>query len=77
MKQLLFTLLIALATVSSAWANTPTTLKPLKSPDGRMEVTFKLWDFAGGVICYNLYRDGKPVVLDSRLGFTLEWRDES
>ena len=76
MKQLLFTLLIALATVSSAWANSPTTLKPLKSPDGRMEVTFKLWDFAGGVISYNLYRDGKPVVLDSRLGFTLEWRDD-
>ena len=53
----------------------PTTFKPLKSPDGRMEMTFKLWDNAGGWITYNLYRDDKAVVLDSRLGFDLEWRD--
>ena len=61
---------------SAAWANSPTTLEPLKSPDGRMELTFKLWDFADGSISYSLSRDGKSVVGDSRLGFEMEWRDD-
>lgn len=61
---------------SAAGANSPTTLEPLKSPDGRMELTFKLWDFADGSISYSLSRDGKSVVGDSRLGFELEWRDD-
>ncbi|MBR4506758.1 MAG: glycoside hydrolase family 97 N-terminal domain-containing protein, partial [Bacteroidales bacterium] len=43
----------------------------LKSPDGRMETRFELKD---GMPYYSLYRDGMPVVLDSRMGFTLEWR---
>ena len=43
----------------------------LKSPDGRMEATFYLRD---GVPHYELKRDGKHVVLPSRMGFTLEWR---
>ena len=47
---------------------------PLRSPDGRMEVRFWLDD--GGVPYYALYRDGKAVVLPSRMGFTLEWRDD-
>ena len=60
---------------ASLWAYEPTTLKPLKSPDGRLEMTFKQWDKGGGgQMTYNLYRDGKPVVLDSRMGFSLEWR---
>ena len=45
----------------------------LKSPDGRMEVTFRLVD---GKPYYELARDGKPVVLPSRMGFELEWRDD-
>ena len=57
-------------------ANSPITLKPLKSPDGRMELTFKLWQFADSSISYSLARDGKTVVANSRLGFTLEWRDD-
>ncbi|MBR6330634.1 MAG: glycoside hydrolase family 97 N-terminal domain-containing protein, partial [Bacteroidales bacterium] len=43
----------------------------LRSPDGRMEARFELKD---GVPYYSLYRDGKAVVLPSRMGFTLEWR---
>ena len=70
-----FWLLILSGLISMTWANEPITLKPLKSPDGRMEMTFKLWQFDGGWISYNLYRDGKPVVLNSRMGFELEWRD--
>ncbi len=38
-----------------------------------MEVRFEL---KGGVPFYSLYRDGKPVVLPSKMGFTLEWRDD-
>ena len=45
----------------------------LKSPDGRMELKFSL---KGGVPYYELNRDGKPVVLPSKMGFTLEWRDD-
>ena len=45
----------------------------LKSPDGRMEARFALKD---SVPHYALYRDGKAVVLPSRMGFTLEWRDD-
>ena len=43
------------------------------SPDGRMELRFELKD---SVPYYSLYRDGKPVVLPSKMGFTLEWRDD-
>ena len=45
----------------------------LVSPDGRMEVKFSLAD---GCPQYALYRDGKAVVLPSKMGFTLEWRDD-
>ena len=76
MKRIVIAILMVLSTVFVAQANTPTTLKPLKSPDGRMEMIFKLWDFADGHITYSLYRDDKPVVLDSRMGFELEWRDD-
>ena len=43
----------------------------LRSPDGRMEALFELKD---GIPYYSLYRNGKPVVLPSKMGFTLEWR---
>ena len=52
-------------------ANGQTARESLKSPDGRLEVRFELKD---SVPYYSLYRDGKAVVLDSRMGFTLEWR---
>lgn len=43
------------------------------SPDGQMEVVFNLKD---GVPYYALNRNGKAVVLSSKMGFTLEWRDD-
>ena len=43
------------------------------SPDGKLELQFEVVD---GVPYYALNRDGKPVVLPSKMGFTLEWRDD-
>lgn len=76
MKRIFLFFLSLVLAEATLWAYEPTTLQPLKSPDGRLEMTFKLWDGPGGDghITYSLYRDGKPVVLDSRMGFTLEWR---
>ena len=45
----------------------------LNSPDGLLELRFELVD---GVPCYSLYRDGSAVVLPSKMGFILEWRDD-
>ena len=45
----------------------------LKSPDGKLELRFELKD---GVPYYALNRLDKPVVLPSKMGFTLEWRDD-
>ena len=61
--------MIGLAAFSAAFGQT--TDRKLKSPDGRLEARFCLRD---GVPHYELKRDGKPVVLESRMGFTLEWR---
>ena len=61
--------MIGLAAFSAAFGQT--TDRKLKSPDGRLEARFCLRD---GVPHYELQRDGKPVVLESRMGFTLEWR---
>jgi hypothetical protein len=60
---------ILLATVFTVGAQTG--VMNLKSPDGRMEARFELKD---GVPYYSLSRDGKAVILPSRMGFTLEWR---
>ena len=68
-RYLLFFLLTALLAPAYA-ANTPATLK---SPDGQLELTFTVQD---GVPYYALNRNGKPVVLPSKMGFTLEWRDD-
>ncbi len=43
------------------------------SPDGHLKLDFEMND---SVPYYSLYRDGKPVVLPSKMGFTLEWRDD-
>ena len=42
------------------------------SPDGRLAAHFWLAD--GGRPMYSLEREGRAVVRDSRMGFTLEWR---
>ena len=76
-KHILF---VSLIMATCTWANAvtnppgagePTVLETLKSPNSRLEARFELKD---GAPCYSLYRDGKPVVLPSRMGFTLEWR---
>ena len=68
-RHLLFLILAALLTPAFA-ANAPVTLK---SPNGQLELTFTVQD---GVPYYALNRNGKPVVLPSKMGFTLEWRDD-
>ena len=45
----------------------------LQSPDGKLELRFELRD---GVPYYTLDRLNQPVVLPSKMGFTLEWRDD-
>lgn len=49
--------------------------EPVKifSPDGKLELQFELVD---GVPYYALNREGKPIVLSSKMGFVLEWRDD-
>ena len=69
MKKNIFILLF-IGLFTSAYANTPVTLK---SPDNQLELKFEVVD---GVPQYSLDRAGKPVVLPSKMGFTLEWRDD-
>ena len=45
----------------------------LQSPDCKLELRFAV---VGGQPQYALNRNGKPVVLPSRMGFTLEWRED-
>ncbi len=45
----------------------------LQSPDKQLQLKFELRD---GIPYYSLDRAGKPVVLPSKMGFTLEWRDD-
>ena len=69
MKKILFAL--SLAVLICFTANGQTATNSLRSPDGRLELRFELID---SVPFYSLYRDGKAVVLPSKMGFTLEWR---
>ena len=71
MKNILFLLLLFSACfIGTAYAADPV---KLSSPDGQLELKFEI---VNGVPQYSLDRDGKPVVLPSRMGFTLEWRDD-
>ncbi|MBQ3989290.1 MAG: glycoside hydrolase family 97 protein [Bacteroidales bacterium] len=45
----------------------------LQSPDKQLQLKFELRD---GIPYYSLDRAGKPVILPSKMGFTLEWRDD-
>ena len=71
MKKALF-LILALSTSILQFAFGAAPVK-LNSPDGKLELSFELKD---GVPYYALNRNGSPVVLPSRMGFTLEWRDD-
>ena len=70
MKRIIFALLVIMAT---GFVATGQTSGKLFSPDGRLELRFELRD---SVPYYSLYRDGKAVVLPSKMGFELEWRDD-
>ena len=61
---------LAACLLTTAFAAEPV---KLQSPDGKLEVSFEL---RNGVPYYALNRVGKPVVLPSKMGFTLEWRDD-
>ena len=73
MKKLALFLVLAACMGIAAFAYEPTTYQPLKSPDGRMELIFKL---GGGTPYYELMRDGKQVIEGSKMGFKMEWRDD-
>ena len=70
MKKHLFILFALIGILSYSFASEPV---KLQSPDGKLELRFELRD---GVPYYALNRLDKPVVLPSRMGFTLEWRDD-
>ena len=72
MKRIILTTFLVLAAVWQT-AVAQTAHETLASPDGRMEVNFKV---IGGYPFYELKRDGKQVVADSKMGFELEWRDD-
>ena len=61
---------LALLFFATSFAGEPVTLK---SPDGKLELKFEVKE---GVPYYALDRMGNPVVLPSKMGFTLEWRDD-
>lgn len=70
MKKILLSLFVLLAALGLNVTAQPITLK---SPDGKMQLTFEL---RNGVPYYALDRTNQPVVLPSKMGFTLEWRDD-
>ena len=71
MKRILTLLfLMGLALIGKSFASPPITLK---SPDEQLELKFEVVD---GIPHYALNRNGKPIVLPSKMGFTLEWRDD-
>ena len=70
MKKQLVLLLLTLTLSAYSFAGEPV---KLQSPNKQLELSFELRD---GVPYYALYRANKPVVLPSKMGFTLEWRDD-
>ena len=66
-------ILFAIALVFSFGLQNANAQEKVTSPDGKLELQFEVVD---GIPYYSLNRDGKPVVLPSKMGFTLEWRDD-
>ncbi|MCR5822246.1 MAG: glycoside hydrolase family 97 protein [Bacteroidales bacterium] len=71
MKRIIIVFALLLATCF--YAAGQTAKEKLFSPDGRMELIFKL---GGGTPYYELLRDGKQVIEGSKMGFKMEWRDD-
>ena len=72
MTHLRLTIFTVIIVFAFGWQNANGQEK-VASPDGKLELQFEVVD---GVPYYALNRDGKPVVLPSKMGFTLEWRDD-
>ncbi len=72
MKQLKITFFAIALLIAFGWQNVYGQ-ETLTSPDGKLELQFEVKD---GLPYYALNREGKPVVLPSKMGFTLEWRDD-
>lgn len=70
MKKILLSLFVLLAALGLNVTAQPLSLK---SPDGQLKLSFEL---SNGVPYYALDRADQPVVLPSKMGFTLEWRDD-
>ena len=67
------TIIFAITLVFAFGWQTAVGQEKVTSPDGKLELQFEVKD---GVPYYSLDRNGKPVVLPSKMGFTLEWRDD-
>jgi len=70
MKRLSLFLILVINLGFASFADEPV---KLQSPNGQLELKFEVVD---GVPHYSLDRAGTPVVLPSKMGFTLEWRDD-
>ena len=69
-KNIIILFCLALGLLANSYAKEPV---KLQSPDGQLELKFEVVD---GVPQYSLDRNGKSIVLPSKMGFTLEWRDD-
>ena len=73
---LFFAAMLALPSFAQSYPKAPAMpadALTLQSPDGQLQLEFAV---VNGQPQYALDRAGKPVVLPSRMGFTLEWRDD-
>jgi hypothetical protein len=73
---LLFTAILTLPSFAQHYPKAPAMpadALTLQSPDHQLELKFAV---VNGVPQYSLNRSDKPVILPSRMGFTLEWRDD-
>ena len=73
MRRIFIAILIVLAIGGQSIYGQTAAKKTLKSPDGQLELKFEVKE---GIACYALDRNGKPVILPSKMGFTMEWRDD-
>ena len=72
MRQFKITLFAIVALFAFGW-HTAVGQEKVTSPDGKLELQFEVKD---GTPYYSLNKDGKPIILPSKMGFTLEWRDD-
>ena len=71
---LFFIMAMAFVTAAQGTHITTANAATLRSPDGKLELTFGLT--GNGEPTYMLDRESKPIIMPSKMGFTLEWRDD-